>query len=286
MSSVEDSTHTGREIAIIGMACRAPGVSNTASLWQLSTSGMESISSYTREELEKAGISPELLDDPNYVKKIGHFENKNLFDAAFFGYSVGQAKVLDPQFALFHECVWEAMEQAGVHSGRVGVYAGGADSTDWSAKVKHDFGSPAETFFLGTMCGQNFLSTRISFDFNLQGPAQNVQTACSTSLVAVHEACQSLLTQQCDIALAGGVAMGPKDKRGYLYQEGMNTSPDGACYPFEARSNGTVASEGAGVVVLKRLTEATKTTTISSQSLEARQLTMTENVNSYSPNRA
>ncbi|MHC5824587.1 MAG: beta-ketoacyl synthase N-terminal-like domain-containing protein, partial [Nostoc sp.] len=250
------------EIAIIGMAGRFPGANNVDSFWQNIRDGVESISFFTDEELVSAGINPALLNDPLYVKARGVLENIELFDASFFGFSPREAEITDPQHRLFIECVWSALENAGydsqTYTGQIGLFAGVAVSNYLLSNLypNRELMESVDTF--QTLIGndKDFLPTQVSYKLNLRGPSINVQTACSTSLVAVHLACQSLLNGESDIALAGGVSIGVPEKTGYYYQEGKINSPDGHCRAFDAKAKGTNGGSGLGVVVLKRLEDA------------------------------
>lgn len=248
------------KIAIIGMAGRFPGAKNIEQFWQNLKEGVESIAVLSEEELIAAGIEPALLNEPNYVKAGGVVEDIDLFDAAFFEVNPKEAEITDPQHRLFLESAWEALENAGYDSqrcnSRIGVYAGASLSNYCSLDFNTDQVGSATSY--QTLIGndKDFLSTRVSYKLNLKGPSITVQTACSTSLVAVSLACQSLLNYQCDMALAGGVSIHTPQKTGYLAQEGGTLSPDGHCYAFDARAKGTVIGNGVGVVVLKRLQDA------------------------------
>ncbi|MDQ1353900.1 MAG: hypothetical protein QG657_4209, partial [Acidobacteriota bacterium] len=249
------------DIAVIGMAGRFPGAANIDEFWDNLKAGVESISFFTDEELAEAGVAQELLHDPNYVKASGILEGKEKFDAAFFDYIPAEARLMDPQMRVFHECAWEAFENAGyipdIYDGSIGVYAGASNSIVWGVKVLFsEEGRATGGFEIGQLIDKDFLATRISYKLNLRGPAISIKTACSTSLVAVHMACRALLTRECDMAVAGGVTLGGADKEGYLFQEGMILSRDGHCRPFDAHAGGTVSGEGIGIVILKRLKEA------------------------------
>jgi len=251
----------GQEIAIIGMAGRFPGAQNLDEFWQNLVNGVEAISTFSDEQVLAAGVDPALVANPYYVKAGGVLKDVELFDAAFFGFYPREAALTDPQQRLFLECAWQALESAGydpeAYDGPIGVYAGTGistyllfnllsspriESTDqWAVVMNND---------------KDFLPTRVSYKLNLRGPSVNVQTACSTSLVAVHLACQSLLSYESDMALAGGSTIRIPQERGYLYQEGGIASPDGHCRAFDAQAHGTVGGNGVGVVVLKRLADA------------------------------
>ncbi|MFN6559107.1 MAG: SDR family NAD(P)-dependent oxidoreductase [Nostoc sp. ChiSLP01] len=250
------------EIAIIGMAGRFPGANKLDIFWENLRNGVESISFFTDEELISTGVDPSLLNEPNYVKASGILENIDLFDAAFFGFSPREAEITDPQHRLFLECVWEALENAGynseTYSGQIGVFAGVAASTYLLSNLysNRDLMESVDSHQILIGNDKDFLPTQISYKLNLRGPSINVQTACSTSLVAVHLACQSLLNGESDIVLAGGVTVGVLQKTGYQYQQGGIHSPDGHCRAFDAQAKGTNGGNGLGVVVLKRLEDA------------------------------
>jgi acyl transferase domain-containing protein len=243
------------KIAIIGMSGRFPGANNIEQFWQNLKDGVESISVLSEQELIAAGVDPALLNEANYVKAGGVLEDIDLFDAAFFELNPREAEITDPQHRLFLESAWEALENAGYDSqrckSRIGVYAGASISNYRSFDFNSDRVGSATSY--QTLIGndKDFLTSRVSYKLNLKGPSITVQTACSTSLVAVSLACQSLLNYQCDMALAGGVSIHTPQKTGYLSQEGGTLSPDGHCYAFDARAKGTVIGNGVGAVVLK-----------------------------------
>ena len=250
------------EIAIIGMSCRFPGAPNIEAFWQNLRDGIESISFFSDEELLSTGVKPELLSHPNYVRSKAILPDIALFDAAFFGFSPKEAKTIDPQHRLFLEVSWEALESAGYNpktfAGEIGVYAGVSLNTYLFNNLYQNGELVDSVGEYQLMIGndKDFLPTRISYKLNLTGPSVNVQTTCSTSLVAVHLACQSLRNHECDMALAGAVSLRIPQQAGYLYQEGMILSPDGQCRAFDAQAQGTVPGNGLGVVVLKRLADA------------------------------
>jgi amino acid adenylation domain-containing protein/FkbH-like protein len=249
-------------IAIVGMAGRFPKARNIEEFWRNLCEGRESVSFFSVEELETAGISIPTRSS-NYVKARAILEDADMFDAAFFGMNPKEAELTDPQHRVFLECAWEALENAGCdphkYPGAIGVFAGMSTNT----YLTHNLTTSPQLLIgingeFNAMVGndRDFLPTRVSYKLNLKGPSLNIQTACSTSLVAVCVACQHLLTYQCDMALAGAVSISFPQKRGYVYQEGAITSPDGHCRPFDAESAGTIAGEGVGVVALKRLEDA------------------------------
>jgi acyl transferase domain-containing protein/acyl carrier protein len=253
---------TGFEIAIIGIAGRFPGAKNIDEFWQNLRDGVESISFFSDEELVASNIDSETLSDPNYVKAGGVIEDAEFFDAQFFGFTPMEAQTMDPQHRIFLECAWEALEDAGYdaekYTGSIGIYAGVAVNTYLVNNLisNHNLIESLDELSTTIAIDKDFLTTRVSYKLNLKGPAIVVQTACSTSLVAVHLACQSLLSGECDIALGGGVSIKVPQKRGYNYQEGGIGSPDGHCKAFDADARGTVGGNGVGIVVLKRLSDA------------------------------
>lgn len=250
-------------IAIIGMAGRFPGAKNVDEFWENLRDGVESISFFSEEELKSSGVDESVFRDPRYVKARAVLEDIELFDASFFGFNPREAEITDPQHRLFLESAWEALESAGYNSetyeGSIGVYAGAGSFNTYflnNLYPNHHLRESLGDYQLVIANEKDFLSTRISYKLNLKGPSVTVQTACSTSLVAISMACQSLLNYQCDMALAGGVSIGVNQKTGYFYKEGMILSPDGHCRAFDAQAQGTVSGSGVGIVVLKRLEEA------------------------------
>ncbi|MBJ6641287.1 hypothetical protein H4K36_31800 [Streptomyces sp. DHE7-1] len=258
----DDRVDTDGRIAVVGMAGRFPGAESPDELWDLLETGTEAISRFTAEELRASGVSEADAAAPGYVAAKGVLPDIAGFDSHLFGYNALEASVIDPQQRIFLECAWAALEDAGCDPDRapgpVAVYAGSLLSTylihnllprtDLRAKL----GVPL--LFQGNQPDQ--LASRAAYKLNLRGPAVSVQTACSTSLVAVHMAAQSLLTQECDLALAGGVTVTVPHRSGYLPVDGGIESADGHCRPYGAGANGTVFGNGAGVVVLKRLSDA------------------------------
>jgi non-ribosomal peptide synthase protein (TIGR01720 family) len=263
MANVNRFQHrSGLEVAVIGMAGRFPGARSVDELWRNLKAGVESITFFTDEELAAAGVDPALRQDPNYVPAKGYLPDAELFDAEFFGIGPREAEILDPQQRLFLECAWEAIESGGYdlerYAGWVGVYAGTAMSSYYLANLcsRPELLRAVGQLQVALGNDKDYLATRTSYKLNLQGPSLSVQTACSTSLVAVHLACQALLRGECDMALAGGVSIGVPLKAGYLYQEGGILSPDGHCRTFDADARGCVGGNGVAVVLLKKLDEA------------------------------
>jgi acyl transferase domain-containing protein/thioesterase domain-containing protein len=250
-------------IAIVGMAAHLPGASDVSAYWDNLREGRSAVRRLTEEELLAAGESPAMLRNPAYVPFAAPLEDFDRFDAEFFGFSPKEAAILDPQHRHFLEVAWEAMENAGhppeAFRGRIGVFAGCGMGSYFYFNLCSNPGLVDSTgMFLLRHTGndKDFLSTRVSHVFDLTGPSLSLQTACSTSLVAVHYAVQSLLNGECDMALAGGVTIELPQNRGYIYKEGEVLSPDGVCHAFDHRAQGTVFGSGAGTVVLRRLEDA------------------------------
>lgn len=261
MSSVNTSASPD-DVAIIGIAGRFPGAQNVQDFWHNLCDGVEGVTFFSDHELLEAGVPPETLNNPNYVKAHATLSGIEMFAASFFGIPPKEAEIMDPQQRLFLECAWEALENAGyapeAHRKRVGVYAGvGANAylllTQYAPGHRPTSIDPYQSMISNE---KDYLATRISYKLNLKGPGVTVQTACSTSLVAVHLACQSLLNGECAMALAGGVTIKIPQKAGYFYQEGGIVSPDGHCRAFDHRAQGTVGGDGVGAVVLKPLISA------------------------------
>ncbi|MCP4194289.1 MAG: acyltransferase domain-containing protein [Planctomycetaceae bacterium] len=248
-------------IAIVGMAARLPGAESVNDFWQLLQEGQSGIRDLSKEELVASGVEREVFEQPNYVRRWASFDDPTGFDAAFFGYSPGEAEILDPQHRVFLECAWQALEDAGYDSqqydGRIGVFAGAALNSYLinlhNNPQTRDSINQVQAVVSNVM---GLMPTRVSYHLDLHGPSCGIQTGCSTSLVAVHAACRNLLDQDCDLALAGGVTIGQMTPAGYLYEEGSIASPDGHCRTFDAAGQGTVFGNGVGLVVLKRLSDA------------------------------
>jgi phthiocerol/phenolphthiocerol synthesis type-I polyketide synthase E len=249
-------------VAIIGMAGRFPGAKNIDEFWRNLENGVECIKFYTEEELLEAGIAPEVLKNPYYMKAKGEVGDVDMFDASFFGINPREAEVTDPQHRMLLECAWEAMENAcydsSKYDGLVGMFAG--KSMDYYLllnvfpRIKKEISAGSLQAAIGN--DKDSLTTTIAYRMNLMGPVITIQTSSSTSLVAVCVACQSLLTYQCDIALAGGITAGPPIRSGYLFQSGGIWSDDGHTRAFDAKSTGFVPGAGMGLVTLKRLEDA------------------------------
>ncbi|HEX5876099.1 MAG TPA: type I polyketide synthase, partial [Pyrinomonadaceae bacterium] len=250
------------DIAVVGLSGRFPGARNLNEFWDRLCEGAELVSFFSDDELLRRGADQAALDDPHYVKAEAVLDDVELFDAAFFGFTPREASTLDPQHRIFLEESWAALENAGYNSetfqGRIGVFAGESLNTYFlnnlypNRKLLDSLGASQVVI----ANDRDYLATQVSFRLNLKGPSLSVQTACSTSLVAVHLAMQSLLNHECDMALAGGVSVSVPQGLGGHYQDGGIISPDGHCRAFDTRARGTVKGSGAGVVVLKRLADA------------------------------
>jgi iturin family lipopeptide synthetase A len=253
--------YTGLEIAVIGMSGRFPGAGNINSFWNNLKNGVESVSFFSDEELLGEGEDVQKINDPSYVKANAFLEGKENFDSEFFNYRPDEARLMDPQMRIFHEAVWEALEDAGCDLNdakmKAGLFAGSSSNINWEvyARLINREGL-VDDFSALQLSNTRFLSTRISYYLNLRGPSVYLDTACSTSLVAVSQACKSLLLGDCNVAIAGGITITDRSKKGYLYVNDMIYSRDGHCRTFDAEASGTIASEGVGVVVLKTLKNA------------------------------
>jgi len=251
------------DIAVVGLALRVPGAATPEQFWKNLTDGVESRQVYSEEELLQRGVTRSELADPNYVKAGMPLDGMEDFDPEFFGFSPKEAAILDPQHRHFYEVAWEAMERSALppqhFNGNIGIFAGSGMAAYFARNIMTNPGlvNSVGMFLLRhTGNDKDFLATRVAYAFNLKGPAINVQTACSTSLVAVHIAAQSLLAGECDVALAGGSTIELPHRLGYQYKDGEILSPDGHCRPFDHLSKGTVFGSGCGVVVLRRLADA------------------------------
>ena len=247
-------------VAIVGIACRFPGAPDHSAFWRNLCEGVESISTLSDEELLSAGVPSELLRDSSYVKAASLLPDIDQFDAAFFEYSPEETRLMDPQQRLLLEVAWEAFEDAGQPIGNqakpVGVFTGlgGVVSSYLVDRLPFSTDLPGYTGNLTHLGNdKDFPSTRISYKLNLTGPSINVQTACSTSLVAVHLACQAILAGECDMALAGAASVRVPQRVGYTSVKGGILSPDGHCRAFDAAAQGTIFGSGVGMVLLKEL---------------------------------
>ena len=247
------------DIAVVGLSCRFPGARTPTEFWRNLSGGIESITRFSNSELLQSGVSPSLLDNPRYIKAAPVLEDPGSFDATFFGFTPAEARAMDPQHRILLELAHEALENAGCNPdnfpGRIGVFTGSAMNTYFmnsglSRKFAEDY---IPTLIVND---KDFLSTRLSYKLNLKGPSITIQTACSTSLVAVHLARQSLLSGETDMALAGAISVRVPHRAGYFCDGGGVVSPDGKVRAFDAGANGTVFGSGGGIIVLKRIADA------------------------------
>lgn len=258
---VKNTSQEHTDIAIVGMAGRFPGASSLEDFWQRLVNGEEMIHFFTEEELKKAGLDASVYQHPNFIGAKGRLQEIEGFDADFFNYSAREAELMDPQFRLLHECAWEALEDAGCDpdrmAGKIGVYTGTSPNHEWLTRFAHQM-EATEQFSAMLLNDREFFSTQLSYKLNLHGPSVTMQTACSTSLVNIGMACQALLNEECDAALAGGVTVSSPENIGYIYQDGMIQSKDGHCRPFDQEASGTIFGDGAGIVLLKRYEDAVR----------------------------
>jgi amino acid adenylation domain-containing protein len=251
-------------IAIIGMACRLPGADSPTAYWKMILDKAGAISFFNKSELIHAGVTNELINNPDYVPARGILHNIDQFDAKFFAYTPSEASLMDPQHRVFLMQAWAALEDAGyvaeTYPGKIGIFAGMSDSTYLTQNllknttIQNDYDQ--QQLMLAT--SSHYLCTKIAYVMGLKGPAVTINTACSTSLVAIAMACDSLKSSQCDMVLAGGITITVPESSGYLYKDYGILSPDGHCRVFDKESKGTVLSNGCGIVVLKRLSDALK----------------------------
>lgn len=258
MTESEDNYESA--VALIGMAGRFPGAADPEGLWRNLLDGTAGLRELSRDELVEAGVDPSLIADPAYVRVGGPVDGIDRFDAAAFGFSPREAETMSPQHRLFLECAWEALERAGYPpvepEGQVGVFGGSAFPDYLWNNVAHMADEPGGGLLLAVGNERDSLTSLVAYKLGLRGPSLSVQTFCSTSLVAVHLACQSLLTFESDIALAGGAFLPLPQPTGYRYEQGGITSPNGRVRSFDAAADGTVMGSGVGVVALKRMTDA------------------------------
>src|SRR5688572_28270843 len=253
---------TGNEIAIIGMAGRFPRSRDIGEFWTNLRDGVECATDLTADDLRAAGVDPSVLQDPSYVRRVFALEDPEHFDAEFFGYTPAEAEMLDPQHRLLLEAAWTALEHAGYdpyrYQGLVGVFAGVGRNSYYLHALSARPELMASAGEYHTLIGneRDFPTTHISYRLNLRGPSIDVQTACSTSGVAVHLACSSLRAGECDIALAGGSKVIIPNRQGYWYVEGGPLAPEGHVRAYDAEASGVVRGSGAAMLVLKRLEDA------------------------------
>ena len=249
------------EIAVIGMAGIFPGAAHIHQFWENLKNGVESITFFTDDELKRDGVDEQLLENPDYIKARGILAGVEYFDSSFFGFAPVEAQIMDPQMRIFLQCVWHALEDAGYepfsYDRRIGLYAGASPNLIWEALTSFtSLNQGLSGFMVAQLADKDFMCTHISYKLNLKGPAVSIQTACSTSLVAIHWAVQGLLNGECEMALAGGVSISYPPQRGYIYQEGMIFSNDAHNRTFDAEARGSIFGDGVGAVVLKPLLNA------------------------------
>ncbi|WP_449432242.1 type I polyketide synthase [Pseudomonas putida] len=249
-------------IAIVGMACRLPFADSPEQFWQALAQGQEAIESYSDECLLERGVPAERLADPNYVKAGVPLPGRQCFDASFFGFSPRDASLMDPQQRLLLECAYHAFERAGYAAERSGRETAVFVGADASSYFVHNL-LPNAQAMTGTdpvqlLYANSGNATQIAYKLNLRGPVMDVASACSTSLVAIHQACRSLLLHECDLALAGGASVQAAEQQGYLYRPDSILSPDGHCRAFDQQAQGTVAGQGVALVLLKRYEDAVR----------------------------
>ncbi len=252
---------SGSEIAIIGLACRLPGAATPEQFWQNLCGGVESLTWLSDEDLRRAGVPRRVYQDASYVRRMPVLEGIELFDAGFFGYTPHEARLMDPQHRLFLECAWEVLERGGydpaAYPAPVGVFTGAKTNTYLlNLFADREIFRGLDSFDLALGNDLAAMATRVSYKLDLKGPSYAIHTACSTSLVAVHLACQSLLIDECRMAIAGGAAINVPQTKGYRHQPGGILSPDGSCRTFDARAAGSNFGNGVGAVLLKRLEDA------------------------------
>jgi phthiocerol/phenolphthiocerol synthesis type-I polyketide synthase E len=266
MSSNSASNGFLKGVAIIGMAARVPGAKNVQEFWHNLTHEIESISNFSDKELIESGVDiASVANDPSYVRAGSVLEDVELFDAAFFGVNPKEAELMDPQGRVILECSWEALEHSGYNPencpGSVAVYVGGSTSNTYFQNnlypQRHSI-EAINSFHTLVNNEVDSLALRISYKLDLKGPSVTVLSTCSSSLVAIYHACESLLNRHCDMALAGGISLRLPQKQGYWYEEGGMNSLDGHCRPFDEQAHGTVFGSGVGIVVLKRLEDAVR----------------------------
>lgn len=251
-----------KDIAVIGMSGRFPMSEDLEKFWKNLRNGIECVTHFTDEDLIASRIEPSLLSDSHYIKAAPVLKDVEKFDAAFFGYSPKEAEIMDPQQRIFLELSWQALEDAGyvpsTYEGLIGVYGSIAWNTYLLSNLcsNRELFRPGSDFQVFTANDKDFMTTRVAYKLNLKGPSMIIQTACSSSLVGIHMAVLSLLNYECDMALAGGCTVKVPQNAGYYYQEGLLGSPDGHCRAFDEKAQGTIFGSGAGIVVLKRLSEA------------------------------
>lgn len=253
------NNYSKKDLAIVGISGKFPKSENIDEFWQNLVDGNALIHSYTDEELISLGVEKHTLQDENFVKVTSQMDGSESFDYSFFGYSQSEAKVMDPQARVMHEQVWLALEDANLAksaSKNIGLYLSASDNPEWRSYALLNKNEKVNPLMKAKLSNKNNMSTLISYSLNLKGPSYYIDTESSSSLVAIHLACRSLLMRECAVAVAGGVSIKSRNGYGYHYLEGMFYSKDGSCKTFDASSSGTVPAEGVGAIVIKRLENA------------------------------
>ncbi|REH54901.1 acyl transferase domain-containing protein [Tenacibaculum gallaicum] len=249
-----------KDIAVIGISCELPQSKNTSEFWKNLIEGNELLHFYSNKELKEFGISDATIKNKEFVKVKAEIEELGGFDYAFFGYTKEEASCMDPQTRMLHQLTWTALEDAGcnidTYKGKIGMYTSISDNLNWQVYSMLHPNSKVNSFYQSQLSNKNFAHTLVSYNFDFKGPSLLIDTACSSSLTSLHVACRSLLLKECNIAMAAGISLDSTKNKGYFYQEGMISSKDGHCRPFDENSSGTVGGNGGAVVVLKRLEEA------------------------------
>jgi amino acid adenylation domain-containing protein len=258
-----ESRSGGNDIAIVGISGQFPDSNNHIEFWEKISGGKELLRTFTPEESILNGADPGSVASGKFVRTIGLVNNKEFFDHGFFEFTPEEAALMDPQIRLFYQHCWSALEDAGqtsmISKKKIGLFAGASENKNWQIYVHGKMATEElNSFYIDKLSNSSFMNTLVSYKLNLRGPSMYINTACSTSLVAVDLACENLLRNRCSIALAGGVNISTVKEKGYYYEEGMISSEDGHCRAFDASSTGTAHGEGVGVVVLKRLGDALK----------------------------
>ena len=253
---------TVEPIAVIGLACRMPGAADADGFWEMLADGTEAVRFFTLDEQRALGVPESIVTDPNFVPAAAILDDHDAIDTGFFGMSIREAEIRDPQHRLLLELSHTALEDAGYdpsrYGGEIGNYATvGPDVYQW-LNIRSNPKAYANAGWLAVMVGNHpdYASTLTSYKLGLRGPSLTMNTACSSSLVSLHLACEALRNGECDMALTGGATIDIPAGHGYLYDEDGITAPDGHCRPFDADARGTIWGSGGGVVVLKRLADA------------------------------
>ncbi len=251
-----------RDIAIIGLSCKFPKSNNVEVFWNNLVKGQEMVSFFSKEELNEYATESENVNSQTFVGAKSYIENAGNFDYPFFGYTKDEANCMDPQIRMLHEQVWLGLQDAGCDlsqsKNKIGLFVSASDNNNWLAHAMMNPSNNVSPYYASQLSNKNFASTLISYNLNLKGPSYYLNTACSSSLVTVHLACRNLMMRECSVAVAGAASLSSVRSMGYHTQEGMIYSKDGHCKTFDIDASGTIAGEGAGVVVLKRMEDAIK----------------------------